>query len=329
MEKILTISIAAYNVEKYIGKTLHSLIIPEIMDKLEVFIVDDGSTDKTLTIAQEYEKKYPNTFRAVHKKNGGYGSTVNYSIAHATGKYFKLLDGDDWFCSENLVKFIEFLESQNADIVLSPYQQVLVQENRKKILDNYNLFEGIKNISEISFDGILVMHRLCVKTKLIQIQDNRITENCFYTDYEFVFLSLLQACTIVNFNLPIYCYQIGVEGQSVSVEGIRKHYIEKSIVANQMYKWYVEKKPNTFKGFHKALLVREILGITDDAYTAFMTILDCKKGKKELIEFDQKIKKDFPDIYYMTFAIKKIKLLRKTKFLAFGYLKKRYLRSFI
>lgn len=329
MEKILTISIAAYNVEKYIDKTLKSLIIPEIMEKLEVFIVDDGSTDKTLMIAQEYEKKYPNTFHAIHKENGGYGSTVNYSISHATGKYFKLLDGDDWFCSENIVKFIEFLESQDSDIVLSPYQQVLARDNKKIVLDNYNSFEGMKNISEISFEGIVVMHRLCVKTKLIQLQDKKITENCFYTDYEFVFLSLLQACTIVNFNLPIYCYQIGVEGQSVSIEGIRKHYIEKSIVADQMYKWYMEKNPNTFDGFHKTLLIREILGITDDAYAAYMTVLDNKKGKNELMEFDRKINKKFPDIYNMTFSVKKIKLLRKTHFLAFGYLKKKYLKSFL
>ena len=88
MEKILTISIAAYNVGDYIKNTLDSLVVPEVMDKLEVFIVDDGGTDETLKIAKEYEEKYPETFHAVHKENGGYGSTVNYSIAHATGKYF-------------------------------------------------------------------------------------------------------------------------------------------------------------------------------------------------------------------------------------------------
>ncbi len=106
MEKLLTISIAAYNVEGYIRNTLDSLIVPEILDKLEVFIVDDGGNDNTLQIAREYESKYPETFHAVHKENGGYGSTVNYSIAHATGKYFKLLDGDDWYLSRNLKRLI-------------------------------------------------------------------------------------------------------------------------------------------------------------------------------------------------------------------------------
>ena len=95
MEKILSVSIASYNVEKFIRKALDSCCIPEIMDRLEVLVVNDGSTDGTLQIAREYEKQYPQTFRVIDKKNGGYGSTVNASIKAATGRYFRLLDGDD------------------------------------------------------------------------------------------------------------------------------------------------------------------------------------------------------------------------------------------
>ena len=102
MGKILTISVAAYNVENYIRDTLESLVIPELLDDLEIFIIDDGGTDKTLAIAKEYELKYPNTFHAIHKSNGGYGTTVNWSIKNATGKYIKLVDGDDWIDANGL-----------------------------------------------------------------------------------------------------------------------------------------------------------------------------------------------------------------------------------
>lgn len=327
MKKILTISIAAYNVEKFIRHTLDSLIVPDIMDKMEVLIIDDGGTDGTLAIAQEYEKKYPNTFYAVHKENGGYGSTVNYSISYATGKYLKLLDGDDWFCTENLQNFIRFLEEQDADIVLSPYYREFTEENRRLFIDKNKLLDGTQNLKDVPIEGILIMHQMCIKTKLFQNQNKRITEHCFYTDYEYVFLSLLQAQTITRFNLPIYCYQIGIEGQSVSIAGIRKYYIDKTKVSLQMYKWYSEQEKNIFKGNHHAILVREMLGITDDAYLAYMTLPDVKQGKKELIEFDKSIKKNFPDIYKLTMSIKKIKLLRKTNFLTFNYLRKRYLKS--
>ena len=89
MEKILSVSIASYNVEKFIRKALDSCCIPEIMDRLEVIVVNDGSTDSTLEIAREYETKYPETFRVIDKKNGGYGSTVNASIRVAAGRYFR------------------------------------------------------------------------------------------------------------------------------------------------------------------------------------------------------------------------------------------------
>ena len=119
MEKILTISIAAYNVENYIKKTLDSLIIEEILPKLEIFVIDDGGTDGTADIVEKYANKYPASISLIHKDNGGYGSTVNWSIEHATGKYFKLLDGDDWFESRNLTDYISRLEKSTADAVIS------------------------------------------------------------------------------------------------------------------------------------------------------------------------------------------------------------------
>ena len=97
MKKILSVSIASYNVEKILSQTLDSCLVPEIMDKLEVIVVNDGSKDGTAAVAEEYVKKAPETFVLINKENGGYGSTVNAGIQAATGKYFRLLDGDDWF----------------------------------------------------------------------------------------------------------------------------------------------------------------------------------------------------------------------------------------
>ena len=167
-KKVLTISIAAYNVEKYIEHTLESLIVPEIINKLEIFIIDDGSKDGTLEIAKQYERKYPNVFYAVHKSNGGYGSTVNYSLTHATGKYFKLLDGDDWFAKESMSQFIYYLENQTADIVLSPYYQVYTDQDNKKInIDDGSMITGTQKLENTPIEKILPMHEICVKTKLL------------------------------------------------------------------------------------------------------------------------------------------------------------------
>ena len=124
MEQILTVSIAAYNVEKYIKQTLDSLAIEKLSGKMEVLIVDDGSKDQTAAIAKQYEEAYPDIFRVISKKNGGYGSTINASIEYAQGKYFKQLDGDDWFEKENMESFINYLSDIDADYVLTDYRKV-------------------------------------------------------------------------------------------------------------------------------------------------------------------------------------------------------------
>ena len=90
-EKILSISVAAYNVEKYLVKLFEILnISPEVNQKIEVIIVNDGSTDKTLEIANRFKSQYPQSVVIIDKKNGGYGSTINSSIA--TVSYTHLSD---------------------------------------------------------------------------------------------------------------------------------------------------------------------------------------------------------------------------------------------
>lgn len=122
--KLITVSIAAYNVEAYLEKCLNSLLIPDLQ-RLEVLIQNDGSKDSTPRIAEEFEKKYPGVFRLVNKENGGYGSTINNSLSMAEGKYFKQLDGDDWYDTENFAAFVDALEKVDADCVYSPYTEVI------------------------------------------------------------------------------------------------------------------------------------------------------------------------------------------------------------
>jgi glycosyltransferase involved in cell wall biosynthesis len=135
MEKIMSVSIASYNVEKFIRKALDSCCVPEIMDRLEVLIVNDGSTDGTLEIAREYESRYPDTFRVIDKENGGYGSTVNASIRAAAGKYFRLLDGDDWFDAEGLQKLIEELEEAEEDMIIAQFKRVFEEDGHEELRD--------------------------------------------------------------------------------------------------------------------------------------------------------------------------------------------------
>ena len=209
MEKILSVSIASYNVEKFIRKALDSCCIPEIMDRLEVLVVNDGSTDGTLQIAREYEKQYPQTFRVIDKKNGGYGSTVNASIKAATGRYFRLLDGDDWFDREGLIGFIEELSEAQEDMIIAQFKRVFEEDGHEELRDEA---EDIKE-KTVRFDDLgthdwFTMHAVTYRTAILQENDIRLTEHCFYTDQEYDLLPLPWVETVRIFPHVVYCYKV-------------------------------------------------------------------------------------------------------------------------
>ena len=75
-------------------------------EDVEVIIVDDGSTkDDTAEIADRYAKMYPTIVKAVHQENGGHGQAVNTGLAHATGKFFKVVDSTDIWLPDECKRF--------------------------------------------------------------------------------------------------------------------------------------------------------------------------------------------------------------------------------
>lgn len=228
MKKLLTVSIAAYNVEAYLDKTLQSLICgKELMDRIEVLIINDASTDGTINIAESYASKYPATFTSVTKENGGHGSTLNYSIKRARGKYFKMLDGDDWYDTAQFEHFIKKLEKTDVDLVLTPYTRVYEDDGREENVNRYGLEYGREyKLEHETYNLLDNLHaaELTVKTELLRTNNVHITEHCCYTDDALVSYALLFSETVEKFNDNVYRYRIGVAGQSVSDEGRIRHW---------------------------------------------------------------------------------------------------------
>lgn len=106
--KYLTITVPCFNSEEYLERCIESLLIGG--EKVEIIIVDDGSTDRTGEIADRYESEYPDVVRAVHKGNGGHGSGVNAGLKLAVGTYFKVVDSDDWLEESAYRKLLQKLE---------------------------------------------------------------------------------------------------------------------------------------------------------------------------------------------------------------------------
>ncbi len=255
MEKTLTISIAAYNVEAFIRQTLDSLLDESILDELEILVIDDGGTDRTLEIAREYAARYPQSVFPIHKENGGYGSTINTGIERATGKYFKQLDGDDWYSTENLVKFVNILKNTSADCVLTYYYVYQEQTQKYSCKKGFEyLKEGEYEIESINLKERFSIKNVAYKTEILKKMPERLTEHCFYTDAEFAVYPVLYVNTICICHLPVYVYRIGRGEQSVSIEGIQKHYPEQETVFWNVANFYVEKINSTESIKQKVIL---------------------------------------------------------------------------
>lgn len=311
MEKILTISIAAYNVEKYIENALNSLICDN-MDKLEVIIENDGSKDKTSELAKSFVEKYPNTFVLVDKQNGGYGSTINESLKRATGKYFKQLDGDDWYNTKVLDEFIDKLEALECDCVYSPYYECFEHNNTEVLSDLENIEEGMYSIDDlINERKIMQMHCLTFKTELLKRINMQILEHCFYTDQEFIIYPLIHTKDVYVTKNPIYMYRLGIEGQSVSKAGYINHCNDHKRVVLQILEHYDEIMNCSDKV--KTRLLNHLNILINIQYKIYLW---AKNKKTELIEFDEILKTKHANMHqnYFKIAEKYIKVLILSKF---------------
>ena len=90
---LLSIAVPSYNSETYLHYCVHSLVVGG--DQVEIIIINDGSSDRTKEIAESLAKDYANV-RVLHQENKGHGGAVNTGIREAKGKYFKVVDSDDW-----------------------------------------------------------------------------------------------------------------------------------------------------------------------------------------------------------------------------------------
>lgn len=240
-EPILTIVIPAYNIASYIDKCLFSILNQRNADKLEILIINDGSKDNTLQLAYRYENLYPFIVRVIDKKNGGHGSTINVGIKEAVGKYFRLIDGDDWVDSENLARQIDLLESETVDLMLTKgcYEYV-EQPNLQNIIDYNFLVEGITYF----FDDLVfenygfggygpLLTTGTYRTQCLKDGNFKISEKKPYVDMEFNAFSLVKINTVKYYDLDIYRYLIGRDGQTVSRTFWKKKYKDhKAIIDN-------------------------------------------------------------------------------------------------
>ncbi|MDE5643511.1 MAG: glycosyltransferase [Muribaculaceae bacterium] len=321
MEKQISIIIPTYNMEKYIGKCLDSLLIPEF-DQVEVLVVNDGSKDRSSEIAHSYVDRYPGSIRVIDKPNGNYGSCINAALPLATGRYVKVLDADDTFDTEAFSKFIRNLSSLDSDVVLTSYCEV---DPNGLITSEHDFHEfDIKYGHEYTFEECqkhilrpyTEMHRITYHRRVFQRFAYEQAEGISYTDNEWSILPMGYARTIMVIKINLYRYLIGREGQTVSEEQQKKnanHYLKLLTHFTQSFNKISDSHPG------KAYVQDQLFRFHMVTYKMFIKMWN-KEIAQLLKAYDTALQSNSAEIYN---AIGQIKYTPELNYRIFSDLRKR------
>lgn len=286
--KLLSFAVPCYNSAAYMEKCVDSLL--KGGEDVEIIIVDDGSTDATAAIADEYVRKYPSIIKAVHKENGGHGSAVNAGIDHAEGLFFKVVDSDDWVKEEPYMQILNALKElaggeKVLDMLISNFVYEKVGEKRHKVMRYKHAlpigemftWEDVKHFHKGQY---MLMHSVIFRTKLLKECGLRLPEHTFYVDNLYVFEPLPYVRSMYYLDVNFYRYYIGRADQSVN-EDVMISRIDQQIKVNKLMFDYMTEKKNQII-FNKKLY-RYMLSYLD-IITTISSILLIRSETKENLE---------------------------------------------
>lgn len=296
MDKI-SIVVPVYNVSQYIRQCLDS-IVKQTYTNLEIILVDDGSTDDSGDICDEYAKN-DIRIKVIHKENGGISSARNAGIKNATGKYIGFVDSDDWIDINMYSKLYKNIKNENAQI--SCCNRLLVYSNVQKKYGTTSYYEVMNSKRAIELMCTYGYIGMSVYTKLyerelfnkIEFPIGKKSEDVFI-----IYKLVDKASTIVYDATPLYYYRQRT-GSITTTKNINLDIID----ASKGLMNYVENKYPDIKSIVTNNYIYSIIGVYD-------TILKSKEKGLNINKLKKFIKSEVKQYYN---EIKDLKINSKSR----------------
>ncbi|MCR5785164.1 MAG: glycosyltransferase family 2 protein [Eubacterium sp.] len=243
MSKLITFVVPSYNSEDYLHICVDSLL--KAGEDAEILIVNDGSTDKTGEIAAAYAEKYPTIVRVLTQENGGHGEGINHGLREATGKYFKVVDSDDWVGEKALKAVIKRLKAAEShggiDLMVCNYVYYTKGKGVTRTIRYKNVipekvtceWDDVKRFRPWQY---MTMHSNLYRTEILRKCGVVLPKHTFFEDNLFAYYPLPYVEKIVYLNEDFYFYLIGRENQSVSEESLKKRCDHQILVSKEIFK---------------------------------------------------------------------------------------------
>lgn len=259
--KLISFAVPCYNSQDYMKKCVDSLLTGG--DDVEIIIVNDGSKDNTLAIANEYAAEYPRIVKVIDKPNGGHGSGVNAGLVSASGIYYKVVDSDDWLDEGALKELLNTIKRHTEagtppDLYVCNFVYEHVADGTRHVsaydkkfpTGQISSWDGVK---AFRFSHMLLMHALVYKRECLIASGTVLPEHTFYVDNLFAYKPLPFMKTVCYLNVDLYRYYIGRADQSVNVKNLVKRFDQQIRVMTCMvdsYTWdEIKKMPKGLKKY--------------------------------------------------------------------------------
>lgn len=296
--KYISFVVPCYNSEEYMEKCIKSLLIGK--DDVEIIIIDDGSKDNTGKIADKYQKKYPNIVKAIHQENGGHGEGINVGLKHATGKYFKVVDSDDWLDAKAYKKLLKEVKKIDADLIVCNYVYTYTDGRKDQTISFANVYDEKKlltwdDIHRFKLTQYPSLHSVMYKKSVLDKSNIDLPKHVFYEDNLFIYLPLVNTKTIYYLDLDLYRYYIGRSDQSIQESQMIKRSHHQVLVSEKVCTAYDLTKIENKK--LRKLMRRECILLMTIG-VVFSRLAFNKEGEKQYKKLWKTVKEKNPKLYH-------------------------------
>lgn len=326
----ISVIVPVYNVEKYIRKCIESIINQTFKD-IEIIIVNDGTKDNSIKIAEEYlsDKR----IKIVNKENGGVSSARNYGLEAAKGEYIFFMDADDYI-EENMLEIL-YKDSNSNDIVICNNYDHYEESKTYKIRKKNNCIKGVEEqgIYFWGYVGLEIWNKLYKREFLLE---NNIlySEKIIHSDVFFNIKTLFLAHKVKYIDKPLYHYISSRPGSitkqktlektinafKVIIDNIEK--LEKIIPKDNFYKIRLFLCKMYYKGYILELEnkyfsnenIEEIDSFLRKNYTDSLSSkekLRIKKDMEKIVDFKFKNRSIFLNLFYLRNGLLNLKIVRR------------------
>ncbi len=202
----ISVIVPVYNVENYLEKCLNSLV-NQTLQEIEILVINDGSTDNSQKIIDEFQEKFPQKIKTFSKENGGLSDARNFGIDRATGDFLAFVDSDDYVSEKMLEEMYDLAIKNEAELVICNLQKVDEHGNvKQKLTQIPNFSEKIdleKNFSVFSDISYFACNKI-FKRELFE--GKRFQKGMHFEDIELIPQLLLQCKTLAKTDAFHYQY---------------------------------------------------------------------------------------------------------------------------